>query len=32
MVQESPQSEFVFESYDSRKLTYRIDHHSVSGF
>jgi hypothetical protein len=31
MVQEFPQSEFVCESYASHKLTYRIDHHGVSG-
>jgi hypothetical protein len=31
MVQESPQSEFVYESYASRKLTYHVNHHGTSG-
>jgi hypothetical protein len=30
-VQESPQSEFVCESYAFHKLTYHIDHHGESG-
>jgi hypothetical protein len=31
MVQESPQSKFICESYASHKLTYHIDHHGASG-
>jgi hypothetical protein len=31
LVQESPQLEFVCESYASRKLTYRVNHHGTSG-